>query len=59
MVDVIAALGVAARAARRLGGLPAGAILVAAGLTPALVPEAGDTHVARMGALGRARVRIG
>ncbi len=59
MVDVIAALGVAARAARRLGGLPAGAILVAAGLTPSVLPKPGAEHVARMGALGRARVVIG
>lgn len=58
MVDVLAALAEVATAARALGGLPAGAVLVAAGLTPAITPEPGTTYVARMGALGRARVTI-
>lgn len=58
-VDVLAALGAAAHEARRLGGLPAGAVLVAAGLTPAVAPAEGADYVARMGALGRARVTIG
>jgi len=57
-VDVLAALEAVARDARRLGGLPAGAVLVAAGLSPAVAPVAGTDPVARMGALGRARVRI-
>ena len=56
--DVMAALGDAAREARRLGGLPAGAVLVAAGLTPGSDAVAGRDLVARMGALGRARVVI-
>lgn len=58
-VDVMAALRHAAREARRLGGLPAGAVLVVAGLTPATVPQGGSLHVARLGTFGRARVTIG
>ncbi|HYF08176.1 MAG TPA: hypothetical protein VD970_11190 [Acetobacteraceae bacterium] len=58
-VDIMAALHHAAREARRLGGLPAGAVLVAAGLSPALIPQAGVAYVARLGPLGRARVTIG
>lgn len=57
-VDVLAALGAAAQHARRLGGLPAGAVLVAAGLTPGIEPVAGTDYVARMGPLGRARASI-
>lgn len=57
-VDVLAALGAVAREARRLGGLPAGAVLVAAGLTPGVEPVAGTDYVARMGPLGRARIGI-
>jgi hypothetical protein len=54
-VDVLAALAPAATAARRLGGLPVGALLVAAGLTASLVPEPGVTLSAGFGLLGRVR----
>lgn len=57
-VDVLAALGAVAKEARRLGGLPAGAVLVAAGLTPPIEPVAGTDYVARLGTLGRARISI-
>jgi hypothetical protein len=53
--DLRAALAAAAVAARRLGGLPAGALLVVAGLSPAAVPEAGRALAAGFGGgLGRA-----
>lgn len=58
-LDLLAALQEAARHACRLGGLPAGAALVVAGLTPAILPVSGQAYVARMGPLGRARVSIG
>lgn len=48
----------AAAAARRLGGLPAGALLVLAGLTPASVPAPGEAWTARLAGLGRARARF-
>jgi hypothetical protein len=51
-VDVAAALREAANAARRLGGLPAGALLVVAGLSPALAAE-GSLHLT-VGGLGGA-----
>ena len=53
--DLAAALAAAAEAARRFGGLPAGALLVVAGLTPPL-PEAAMSGpiIASLGALGRA-----
>lgn len=56
-LDAVAALAPAVAAARRLGGLPAGAVLVAAGLGPAaLTPAAGTGLVARFGPLlGRVR----
>ncbi|HEY4253323.1 MAG TPA: hypothetical protein VGM87_19090 [Roseomonas sp.] len=41
VVDAMAALAPAVAAAQRLGGLPAGAVLIVAGLTPARIPEAG------------------
>jgi hypothetical protein len=53
-VDLAAALGEAAAAARRLGGLPAGALLVVAGLSP-VRPAEGSLHLA-VGALGGADV---
>ena len=54
--DVTAALARAAAVARRMGGLPAGAVLVAAGLSPPIVPAAEETWVAGLGPLGRARL---
>jgi hypothetical protein len=50
--DLAAAFAEAAAAARGWGGLPAGALLVVAGLTPPMVPEA--TLRAALGALGGA-----
>ena len=49
VVDLLAALVPAAAAARRLGGLPAGAILVAAGLSSPITPEPGMLLRARFG----------
>ncbi|MBR0668314.1 hypothetical protein GXW71_28435 [Roseomonas hellenica] len=43
LVDPMAALAPAIAAARRLGGLPAGAVLVAAGLGPSLAPSPGGS----------------
>jgi len=57
-VDLAAAFAAAADAARRLGGLPAGALLVVAGLTPPATPAAGCDWTARLAGLGRARVRL-
>jgi 2-keto-4-pentenoate hydratase len=54
-VDLAAQFDAAAAAARRLGGLPAGAVLVVAGLTSAAAPAEGETWAARLGALGSAR----
>jgi hypothetical protein len=51
-IDLAAAFAEAAAAARGWGGLPAGALLVVAGLTPPMVPEA--TLRAALGALGGA-----
>lgn len=42
-VDPMAALAPAVAAARRLGGLPAGALLVVAGLGPGLAPAPGES----------------
>jgi hypothetical protein len=57
--DVAAALLEAARAARRLGGLPAGAVLVAAGLgSLSLVPAPGMVLAATLGPIGRIRATI-
>ena len=53
--DLGSAFAAAAEAARRLGGLPAGALLVVAGLTPAATPQPGDVWTARLAGLGRAR----
>ncbi len=49
-IDLAAAFAEAAAAARGWGGLPAGALLVVAGLTPPMAPEA--TLRAALGALG-------
>lgn len=54
-VDVAARLEQAAAAARRLGGLPAGAILVLAGLSDPLEPVPGAIIAAALGPLGRIR----
>lgn len=54
-VDLAAAFRAAADAARRLGGLPAGGLLVVAGLTDAATPGPGEAWTARLAGLGRAR----
>jgi len=54
-VDLAAAFAAAAAAARRFGGLPAGALLVVAGLTPIVVPRAAESLVASLGRLGSVR----
>lgn len=54
-IDLAGGFAAAAAAARRLGGLPAGAILVVAGLTTAATPAIGETWSARLTGLGRAR----
>lgn len=51
-IDLAAAFAEAAAAARGWGGLPAGALLVVAGLTPPMAPE--GTLRATLGALGGA-----
>jgi hypothetical protein len=57
--DVASALAAAAQAARRLGGLPAGAVLVVAGLGPvALVPESGMVLAASLGPIGKVKAAI-
>jgi len=53
-VDLPAALQQAASTARRAGGLPEGAVLVAV-LGPAIVPAAGTEFSASFGVLGRVR----
>ena len=53
-MDLDSAFAAAAAAARRLGGLPAGALLVVAGLTPPAEPAPGDGWTARLSGLGRA-----
>ena len=45
----------AAAARAPLGGLPAGALLVVAGLTPPAAPQAGQAWTARLAPLGRVR----
>lgn len=57
-IDLAAALAGAATAARRLGGLPAGAVLIAAGLSPPHTPTAGETLTARIAGVGRATIRL-
>lgn len=56
--DLLQALDSAAEAARKLGGLPPGALLVVAGLSPALIPMIGQTLSAGFGALGRANAEF-
>lgn len=56
--DADAALAPAIAAARRCGGLPAGALLVVAGLTPAVAPGPGVALAARFGRSGRAEARF-
>lgn len=51
--SLLGVLDSAAEIARRLGGLPAGAALVVAGLSPSLLPEAGLAFTASLGTLGR------
>ncbi|MES2710455.1 MAG: hypothetical protein V4653_02640 [Pseudomonadota bacterium] len=56
LTDVAAALAPAISAARRLGGLPAGAMLMVAGLAPGMAPDPGDAIDWGFGtALGRVR----
>lgn len=56
VIDVAAALAPAIAAARRLGGLPAGALLMVAGLAPAITPQPGEAIDWGFGtALGRVR----
>ena len=55
-IDVAAALAPAIAAARRLGGLPAGALLMVAGLAPGIAPQLGQAIDWGFGtALGRVR----
>ncbi len=54
-VDLAARFAEAAAKARDLGGLPAGGLLVVAGLTPAVVPAAAEVWSARLAELGNAR----
>jgi 2-keto-4-pentenoate hydratase len=54
--DLRAALALAADSARQSGGLPAGAVLVVTGLSPAVMPEAGLSLVASFAGLGRVRL---
>ena len=57
-IEVRLAFRDAAAVARRLGGLPAGALLVAAGLAPLAPPGADGWVEAAFGALGSARTRL-
>jgi 2-keto-4-pentenoate hydratase len=57
-LDAEAALAPAIAAARRYGGLPAGALLVVAGLTPALPAALGLALAARFGRAGRAEAEF-
>lgn len=52
-VDVAAALVAAAEQARAAGGLPAGAVLVVAGLSPALADAAAKARISRLGSVER------
>lgn len=53
--DLAAGFAEAAAAARRLGGLPAGAVIMLAGLGASAAPAAGDRWTARLSGLGRAQ----
>lgn len=55
-VDAAAALARAAEAARRAGGLPAGALLLVAGLSPPLPEGAVTARIARIGTVARRAV---
>lgn len=55
-VDLRAALALATDAARRSGGLPAGAVLVVAGLSPTVVPVEGLSLAAGFAGIGRVRL---
>jgi len=57
--DLAAGFAAAAAAARRLGGLPAGALILLAGLGTPGQPAAGETWTARLTGLGRARAVFG
>ena len=58
--DVHAAFAAAAAEARRLGGLPAGAVLVVAGLgAPVLGLQAGARLTARFTGIGKVSARFG
>lgn len=52
-VDVASALVAAAEAARAAGGLPAGAVLVVAGLSPEIADAAATARISRLGAVER------
>lgn len=54
--DLAAGFTAAAATARRLGGLPAGAVIVLAGLGNSAAPAAGERWTARLSGLGRAQV---
>ena len=56
--DLAAAFGRAAAEARRWGGLPAGALLVVAGLSAPVAPTAGEAWQVRLGRI-RAETRFG
>ncbi|MDP3415207.1 hypothetical protein [Falsiroseomonas sp.] len=58
LIDLEAAFMEAAAAARALGGLPAGAVLVVAGLTPTQWPEPGVALAARFSSLGKAEAQF-
>lgn len=56
LVNLRAALALATDAARQSGGLPAGAVLVVTGLSPAVVPKAGLKLAANFAGIGRVRL---
>jgi hypothetical protein len=58
VVDALPQLTAAAEAARRAGGLPAGAALVVAGLAPIDPPVAGTTIAVRIVGGGTARAAL-
>ena len=57
--DLAAGFAAAAAAARRLGGLPAGAVIVLAGLGTPAAPAMGERWTARLSGLGRAQGLFG
>lgn len=58
LLDLDAAFLEAATSARALGGLPAGAVLVVAGLTPAQAPQVGSVLAARFAGIGKVESRF-